>query len=155
MAVERDQPGLVAFKSQAVDAGGRGVDEPQADALARAHGEGFADGAVHRDRIADAPGVARIHRVAEVLDLPTSRIRVIQSTVGGSFGGKLSEDSNLYIASCLALACRAPVRLVNTRTEDFLGARPRMPTRIELKMGADREGRITAITRGSTGANPA
>ena len=83
-------------------------------------------------------------RLAEVLDMPTSRIRVIQSVVGGSFGGKLSEDSNLYIAAHLALACHAPVRLVNTRTEDFLGARPRMPTRIELKMGADREGHITA-----------
>jgi len=83
-------------------------------------------------------------RLSEVLDLPTSRIRVIQSMVGGSFGGKLSEDSNLYICARLALACRAPVRLVNTRIEDFLGARPRMPTRIELKMGADRDGRLTA-----------
>ncbi|MGE0799082.1 MAG: xanthine dehydrogenase family protein molybdopterin-binding subunit [Lautropia sp.] len=85
-----------------------------------------------------------MQRLADALDLPTSRVRVIQSVVGGSFGGKLGEDSNLYIAARLALACGRPVRLVNTRTEDFLGARPRMPTRIELRMGVDREGRITA-----------
>lgn len=83
-------------------------------------------------------------RLAEVLDLPTSQIRVVQTMVGGSFGGKLGEDANLYIAARLALACRAPVRLVNTRGEDFLGARPCMPSRIELKMAADAEGRLTA-----------
>jgi CO/xanthine dehydrogenase Mo-binding subunit len=83
-------------------------------------------------------------RLAEVLDLPTSQIRVVQTMVGGSFGGKLGEDANLYIAARLALACRAPVRLVNSRSEDFLGARPCMPSRIELKMAADAEGRLTA-----------
>ncbi|HEX7055512.1 MAG TPA: xanthine dehydrogenase family protein molybdopterin-binding subunit [Burkholderiales bacterium] len=83
-------------------------------------------------------------RLAEVLDLPTSQIRVVQTMVGGSFGGKLGEDANLYIAARAALACRAPVRLVNTRIEDFLGARPCMPSRIELKMAADAEGRLTA-----------
>ena len=83
-------------------------------------------------------------RLAEVLDLPTSRIRVVQTMVGGSFGGKLGEDANLYIAARLALACRAPVRLVNSRVEDFLGARPCMPSRIELKMAADAEGRLSA-----------
>jgi CO/xanthine dehydrogenase Mo-binding subunit len=75
--------------------------------------------------------------------------------VGGSFGGKLGEDANLYIAARLALACRAPVRLVNTRIEDFMGARPRMPTRIELRMGASREGILTAkdtIIYGDNGA---
>ena len=94
-------------------------------------------------------------RLAEVLDLPTSRIRVVQSVVGGSFGGKLGEDSNLYITARLAPACRAPVRLVNTRVEDFLGARPRMPTRIELRMGADRGGLLTAkdaVIYGDNGA---
>ena len=94
-------------------------------------------------------------RLGEALGLPTSSIRVVQTVVGGSFGGKLGEDSNLYITARLALACRAPVRLVNTRVEDFVGARPRMPTRIELRMGANREGVLTAkdaVIYGDNGA---
>ncbi len=83
-------------------------------------------------------------RLADALGLPTSRVRVIQPHMGGSFGGKLGEDSTHYIAARLALACGRPVRLLNTRLEDFLGVRARMAARIRLKMGVDPAGRITA-----------
>jgi CO/xanthine dehydrogenase Mo-binding subunit len=94
-------------------------------------------------------------RLADVLDLPTSRIRVIQPYVGGSFGGKLGEDSNLVITAMLAVACGRPVRLVNTRVEDFQGMRPRMPVRMTLKMGVTRDGEIVAKETTIVGDNGA
>jgi 4-hydroxybenzoyl-CoA reductase alpha subunit len=84
------------------------------------------------------------HLLAGALGMSVSQIRVIQTYIGGGFGGKLSDDRNTFVAAALALKARRPVRLINTRTEDFLGNRPRVPARIRLKMGASGEGVITA-----------
>ena len=83
-------------------------------------------------------------RLAAVLELPVSRVRVIQATTGGGFGGKIIEDANSLIAGLLALRTGKPVRLVNNRLEDFLACATSVPERITLKLGMDREGRIVA-----------
>ena len=83
-------------------------------------------------------------RLAAVLELPVSRVRVIQATTGGGFGGKIIEDANNLIAGLLALRTGKPVRLVNNRLEDFLACATSVPERITLKLGMDREGRIVA-----------
>src|SRR5687768_15905444 len=68
MTVEGDELRLVSLEFQPVDPRIRGVDQTQADALPGAHAERLGDRAVYRNRIADATGVARVHRIAEVLD---------------------------------------------------------------------------------------
>ena len=83
-------------------------------------------------------------RLALVLELPVSRIRVVQATTGGGFGGKIIEDANSLIAGLLALRTGRPVRLVNNRLEDFLACATSVPERITLRLGMDREGRIVA-----------
>ena len=83
-------------------------------------------------------------RLAEALDLPVSRLRVIQATTGGGFGGKIVEECNSLIAAFCATRCDRPVRLVNNRLEDFQGARASVPERIRLKIGVDRDGLIVA-----------
>ena len=74
-------------------------------------------------------------RLAEALDMAYSQVRIIQTTTGGGFGGKNSEDANTPIAAFLALRQDGAVRLINTRLEDFLAARASLPARIWLKMG--------------------
>ena len=83
-------------------------------------------------------------RLAEALDLPQSKIRVIQTVTGGGFGGKVTEDANSIIAAFLALKAGRPVRLVNNRLEDFLAARSSVPARVTLKMGLAKDGEIVA-----------
>lgn len=83
-------------------------------------------------------------RTAAVLQLPHSRVRVIQAMTGGGFGGKMVEDANSLIAGALALRTGKPVRVVNNRLEDFLACATSVPERITLKIGMDREGRIVA-----------
>lgn len=83
-------------------------------------------------------------RLAKVLQMPASRIRVIQATTGGGFGGKIIEDANSLVTAMLALAARRPVRLVNNRLEDFLACPTSLPERITLKLAMDRDGTILA-----------
>jgi CO/xanthine dehydrogenase Mo-binding subunit len=86
-------------------------------------------------------------RLAEALDVPVSKLRVIQATTGGGFGAKIVEECNSLITAFLATKLsypQRPVRLVNNRLEDFQGARMSVPERITLKMGIDTEGRILA-----------
>ena len=82
--------------------------------------------------------------VAEALDIAPSKIRVIQPFVGGGFGGKISEDANAPIAAFLAMKTGKPVRLVNSRLDDFLAARASLPARVWLKMGLAKDGLIVA-----------
>jgi CO/xanthine dehydrogenase Mo-binding subunit len=84
------------------------------------------------------------NRLAEALDIPPSKVRVIQTVTGGGFGGKNNEDLNSPIAALLAVKTGRPVRLVNNRLEDFLAARAGLPVRVWLKMGLAKDGEIVA-----------
>ncbi|HLI51725.1 MAG TPA: xanthine dehydrogenase family protein molybdopterin-binding subunit, partial [Thermomicrobiaceae bacterium] len=80
---------------------------------------------------------------ADTLGLPQNQVTVIPMEVGGGFGGKtvLLEP----LAGALALRSGRPVSLVLTRMEEFLLSTPAPSTRIELKVGGTKDGRITAI----------
>jgi len=84
--------------------------------------------------------------MASVLNLPLSKIEVIQATLGGSFGGK---DQVMTVMCCraalLALATGMPVKMVNTREESFLESYKRHPYVMTYKVGAKRDGRLTAM----------
>ncbi len=83
-------------------------------------------------------------RLAEALDRPLSSIRVVQAVTGGGFGAKIVEESNSLICALLASRLQRPVRLVNNRLEDFMGARSSVPMQVRLKMGVDAQGLIVA-----------
>lgn len=79
-------------------------------------------------------------RVASALGVPISQVRVIQPHVGGAFGGKMADEPNVILAALLALAAGRPVKLVNNRIEEFSAARPRVPIRIWIRVGASEVG---------------
>ncbi|MEE8109457.1 MAG: xanthine dehydrogenase family protein molybdopterin-binding subunit [bacterium] len=83
-------------------------------------------------------------RVAKALDVPESRVRVIQPYVGGGFGGKLNDDPNAQLSALLSVATGRPVKLINSRTEEFLGSRPRVPAVVHIKMGVRKDGTLCA-----------
>jgi CO/xanthine dehydrogenase Mo-binding subunit len=83
-------------------------------------------------------------RIAWALGLDISQVRVIQSAVGGAFGGKSCDDNNAVICGLLAMhAGGRPVRLINSREEEFLASRPRPSMKIWVRMGFRRDGTIT------------
>jgi CO/xanthine dehydrogenase Mo-binding subunit len=79
--------------------------------------------------------------------LPSERIQVVQTTTGGGFGGK--EDYPSMIACHAALlALKAggrPVKLIYERGEDMRATPKRHPSRTNIRLGADAEGRLTLI----------
>jgi len=85
------------------------------------------------------------HKLALVLELPMSQIRVIKPLVGGGFGGKSEVIPLEIIAAVAARAARAPVKITYTREEVFWAHRGRPRTIIDLKTGVRKDGRITAV----------
>ena len=84
--------------------------------------------------------------VAKVLDLSLSKIRVVQTTTGGAFGGKEDIPSVISsLAALLARKSRRPVKLVLTREEDILTSSKRHPSVVHYKSGARSDGTLTAI----------
>lgn len=87
-----------------------------------------------------------LHRtLSKVLEMPMSRIQVQVPTVGGGFGGKGETSNNELIAALLSRKSGRPVKVAYTRKEVFLQHRGRHPIEIRMKIGVDREGKITAL----------
>lgn len=82
-------------------------------------------------------------RVAEAVGLPMSRVNVVPMPVGGGFGGKFVLIEPLVAAAAVAVG--RPVLLQYTRMEDLAAGNPAPDCRIQLKVGATRDGIITAL----------
>ena len=82
-------------------------------------------------------------QVAEAVGLPEHRVRVTATPLGGGFGAKFVLLEPL--AAALALATRRPVSIVLSRTEEFLTTTPAPQSVFELRVGAGRDGRLTAL----------
>jgi CO/xanthine dehydrogenase Mo-binding subunit len=81
--------------------------------------------------------------LADLFDLPEDKIRVIGSKVGAGFGGKNAMRLEPY-AAALALKTGKPVRLVNSRAEEFFAAAGSVPATVRVKTGVKKDGTITA-----------
>jgi xanthine dehydrogenase molybdenum-binding subunit len=82
--------------------------------------------------------------IAAVLGLPLEKVQVLSTAIGGAFGGK--EDSSMAVLTALAAYCgRCSVRLVNQRSESFLAHPKRHPARIQLRLGAKKDGTLIAL----------
>ncbi len=82
-------------------------------------------------------------QLAEQLDLPMSRVRVIPTEIGGAFGGK--ERSAIEVpAALLSRRCGRPVKIVMSRSEVLTGTGPSPGAAIRVKVGARRTGEIVA-----------
>ncbi len=87
-----------------------------------------------------------VHRaLAQVLELPPARIRVIATPNGGAFGGKSDPFSHEIVVAKLAMVTGRPVKITLTREEVFYCHRGRHPTLMWVKTGVKRDGAITAM----------
>ncbi len=94
-------------------------------------------------------------RVAQVLDLPLARVRVIGHYLGGAFGSKLRTDKYSIIAALLAKRINRPVKLFLTREQTFLTMGNRPPATMTVKAGVKNDGTLTAILFEGVGASGA
>ncbi|MFE2570939.1 molybdopterin cofactor-binding domain-containing protein [Streptomyces mirabilis] len=92
-------------------------------------------------QIVDAAQVS----VASTLRMDPERVHVVAPFVGGGFGSKLGIHSETILAALAARMLRRPVKVAMTRQQVFqlVGMRPISSQRVRL--GAERDGRLTAI----------
>ena len=83
--------------------------------------------------------------VADVLGIPMNRVRMVQETLGGTFGGK-EEGAGLVAGRCAYLCnlTKKPVKFVFTREDSFLESAKRHPFRLRYKAGLTKDGKIIA-----------
>ena len=84
--------------------------------------------------------------VAEWLQMPLEKIRVIQQFVGGSFGYKGPAWTHVAIAAIAARHVARPVKLVLTRRQEFAGVGYRPQIQHHIQLGATATGQLTALT---------
>lgn len=88
-------------------------------------------------------------QLAEILQYPISKIKVVPLEIGGGFGGKI----NVYIkpvAALLAKKTGKPVKVLMNRADVFEGTGPTPASYITVKMGATKDGKITAAQTSMT-----
>src|SRR6266852_2228182 len=83
--------------------------------------------------------------VATAFRLPPERVRVIARYVGGGFGSKIFAHPHVILAVMTALVAGQPAKLALTRQQMFALAGYRTPTIQRLRLGADANGRLTAL----------
>jgi len=87
-----------------------------------------------------------VHRaLADVLEVPMHQINVYRTFVGGGFGGKSDPFPHEMCAAILSRKAGRPVRINFDREEVFWVNRGRHPSRIEMNLHADSQGRICGI----------
>src|SRR5262245_19587276 len=83
-------------------------------------------------------------RLCSLLGLDPSQVRVFCERVGGGFGGKqemLTED----ICAWATLKTGKPVMLEFSRLESFTSCTTRHPSKVHVKIGAKKDGTLTAM----------
>jgi aldehyde oxidoreductase len=82
--------------------------------------------------------------IAEALGLNVEKVRVIQTPMGGAFGGKLDVSVG-GILGLAALKLKRPVKLAYTRSETFAATPKRHPFFMKVKVGAKKDGTLMAL----------
>ncbi len=84
--------------------------------------------------------------LADAFKLPRNQVRVVVDAMGGGFGSKSSAGNYARAAVALSRAARAPVRLALDRREEQLDSGNRPGVFQRLKIGARKDGALSAIS---------
>jgi xanthine dehydrogenase YagR molybdenum-binding subunit len=88
---------------------------------------------------------------SKIFDLPQSKVRVICEYMGGGFGSKQKLGNYAVMAGYLSKKSGFPVLLTLDRKEEFIAAGNRPNSIQHLKIGAKKNGILTAIELHSSG----
>lgn len=87
-----------------------------------------------------------VDALTHLFQRPREAFRVVQTPVGGGFGGKEEYPSLIAIhAALLAEKANAPVKIIYDRQEDMAVTTKRHPSWVRHRTALDREGRLLAM----------
>ena len=92
-------------------------------------------------------GIFRVREgIAEALEIPQSRVRVIKQYMGGGFGAKNGAGAHTFVAALFARSTGRAVQCFNTRKAEQTDAGNRPATTQRVTIAAKKNGTLTAIT---------
>src|SRR5207302_3069081 len=91
--------------------------------------------------------------MAKTLGIAKDKVRLISPFIGGGFGGKLFLRSDAILAALGARAANRPVKVAMQRPLMFNNTTHRPATIQRIRIGANRDGKITAIGHESWSGN--
>ena len=92
--------------------------------------------------------------IANALDIPKSKVRVVKPRIGGGFGAKQTAVSEVYPAIVTWLTGK-PSMIIFSRYESQIASSPRHEMEVRVRIGCDEEGIFQAMdvyTLSNTGA---
>jgi CO/xanthine dehydrogenase Mo-binding subunit len=81
--------------------------------------------------------------IATLVGIPPHMVRVVPMPVGGGFGGKVELLEPLLVL--LSMHVKRPLRLVLTRSQEFLVGHPAPGATFDVELGARRDGELVAL----------
>ena len=97
------------------------------------------------DDLVQHPGrPAGAHQVRELCSASVSRLRVTPTEIGGGFGGKIRVYLEPVALRCCGARPARPVKMMMNRDEVFEGTGPTPGSYIRVKIGAKKDGKLTA-----------
>lgn len=124
------------FRSQAVS--------PSALETHQAFAEWDARGRLTMYASTQMPFQLRAH-LAAVLGLSEGQVRIVKMPMGGGFGSRMEMHPIDPICALLARKAGRPVKITYTREEEFVSTSHRHPFDIKGRIGARRDGTMTAL----------
>lgn len=94
-----------------------------------------------------------VEDLAKTLGISKTNVRVVSPYIGGGFGGKLFLRADVLLAALGARAAGRPVKVALQRPLMFNNTTHRPATIQRIRIGAERDGRITAIGHESWSGN--
>ncbi|MGH2614473.1 MAG: xanthine dehydrogenase family protein molybdopterin-binding subunit, partial [Thermomicrobiales bacterium] len=83
--------------------------------------------------------------IADALNIPATRVRVIAPEVGGGFGVKIGAYQEDFIVAALALQLKRPVKWIETRSESFLATHHGRDQWADIEIAGEEDGRIRGL----------
>ena len=83
--------------------------------------------------------------LAAIFGLPKAKVRVLTEFMGGGFGAKFGAGTFGLVAATLSKKTGAPVRLFYDRKEEHLSAGNRPDSKMRLKLGGTKDGKLRAL----------
>ena len=96
---------------------------------------------------------SNVIQLAKALGVSQKKVRIIARYVGGGFGSKLGIAPEAIAAAVAAKQLKRPVKVVMARQTVFEATVRRSNTVQHMRLGADRDGRLTAIGHETIVAN--
>lgn len=93
-----------------------------------------------------------VKTIADTFEIPEDNVRVITPYVGGGFGSKLQLREHGTLGIMASKMVGRPVQLTVTRHEMFTAVGFRQHNRQHMRLGADKEGNLTALSHETSAA---